>query len=245
MAALYPISPDREAEAIVQCVWLGEREPDGTALLRTRLTVPQERHLRERSALLRKALEPASHGKIKSAVSQMMIGFNRAADEKSAAATVAQFITVLQTLPAWAVERACQRFAAGLVREEEVEGLNRAFPPTTAQVFTVAQALVAGYRAEAERIFAVLRGRVGYQVSDADRKRVSEGLQRLAAEMRGNAERRLLAEQEERAKRDAGRPRREREPMPMGAAIAAAMGKTMPAPEPGMPAREPAEELEP
>ena len=175
------------AAIVVRCL-LGERDRDGTPLLREQPTPDEARLLRQRLHALGAALAPASAGDLKMALLEMLNGFGSSrAGVAEAQMVVAQYITVLAGYPAWAVRLACNRFAQGAVGEDECPGWQRAFAPTTAQMVPVVERYIQAHRTETAGIHDVLRGRLEAPLSPGERERVGKGLADLAQMLRDKA----------------------------------------------------------
>ena len=138
---LYPVRPDEGTRRLVDELATTERDEAGRMLSRRPLTVIERQMLVTRIAELSKAVEPATNKELRDAVAQMLSGFPGESDPTAARAVVAQYVTVLKGLPAFAVRRACLKFARGEVSAEDV-GMRRdprGFAPATDLVRIVSE----------------------------------------------------------------------------------------------------------
>lgn len=115
------------------------------------------------------------------AIADMLDGFLRARSIDVAAkqAMIAGILTDLAALPAWAIERACER-----VRRGEFDG-NPDFVPTSPRLYRLASAELVPLRLEEQRIAATLRllPRSAPPDDDDGRQRIASGLQALSAKL--------------------------------------------------------------
>jgi hypothetical protein len=93
---------------------------------------------------------------IATAVASMLALFSAGRVSKDEAAMlVSGYVSVLEKLPAWAVQKACGELSRG-----EVPGVSPDFPPTAARVHVIAVQHAKPYWVERRRISAVLGARV-------------------------------------------------------------------------------------
>jgi hypothetical protein len=158
-----------------------ENDRDGTPLLPVLATPAQRGLLMSRQRELLTALAPGKSTEIAKAIAQMLIGFGAREDEAGSQARVAAYVTVLQHLPLWAVQRACNRFARGDVKPEEIQEryVGRGFPPSTAHVHIIASRIIQGFRDEQADIREVLRARLAYTPSAEEKAKIEKGLAEL------------------------------------------------------------------
>jgi hypothetical protein len=179
VADLFPLRADDAARVIISSVLTDEIE-DGKPVL-TRSISTSERHiLNVRMKQLADALQSAKTTEIRAAVSQMLVGFNKSASKDEAQAVVAQYIFALQHLPIWAIKRACGKFARGEVSANDVEGVNRAFAPTTAQLHQVTTDVAEQWYVEMSNVKRVLIGAKPYVMNPEEKERVRERITNLA-----------------------------------------------------------------
>ena len=187
LGTLYPLGRDFSVLAIVQATLAWEKSREGKPLLHRELTTAERTLLQDRFRLLTDNLQAAKRGDIIARVSQMIMGFGAAAaniGKKDATTIAVQYAVVLQSLPMWAIERAIGKFERGEVSADQVEGVNRAFWPTTAQLHVIASELAAEFFAERRQLRDALHGVVERQISDEERQRVADGLAELADSMK-------------------------------------------------------------
>ncbi len=123
----------------------------------------------------------------------MLAGFNKGAtDVEDAKAIVAQYITVLQYLPSWAIERACTKFSRGDAIDG-IDGIERSIimtrGPTTAQLYQVARRIAEEWYGELHNIRKALTGFVPRIISDEEREQVREKLRDLSEHLKADIER--------------------------------------------------------
>ena len=188
-SVLYPIKRDDSIIALVQEVLTFEMQ-DGKPVLHRKLTIEERERLNMRSRELAEHLKPAHHQKIRALVSQMLAGFNKGStDVDDAKAIVAQYITVLQYLPAWAIERACAKFSRG-ENIDGIDGVERSIVmtkgPTTAQLYQVARKIAEEWYGELHNIRKALTGFVPRIISEEEREQVRDKLQDLSENLKAN-----------------------------------------------------------
>lgn len=183
---LYPVTTDRRVAAITQNVLTWERDIDGKYFLSRELTYEEREFLRERRKMLAEALVRAQDKEIRKSVSQMLAGFLVGKDipEENAKATIAQYIVTLRGLPLWAIERACQKFSRGEITIDVIEGVNRAYGPSTAQLYQVASGLVGEFYKELQEVDRAINGVLEYKPTPEEVERVANGLRDLADDLR-------------------------------------------------------------
>ena len=169
-SALYPLKRDDGIAALVQEVLTFETQ-DGKPVLHRKLAIDEREILNRRAQELGEHLKPAHHQKIRALVSQMLAGFNKAADGEDAKAIVAQYIVVLQHLPVWAIERACLKFSRG-DGIDGIDGIERSIiqtrGPTTAQLYQVARKIAEEWYGELHNVRNALNGFVPKIISEEE-----------------------------------------------------------------------------
>lgn len=192
---MYPIQPDREIDSLLASLLIGETNADGRALLAFNPTGQQRQQMALRRDFLAKHLAPMPDGGIARVVTEMLAGFGSArAGGDEPKMVVTQYVKELRGLPGWAIARACSRFAQGQVGPDEVEGVNRGFAPSTAQVHTVARRIAQPHREERHKLHQALTGIVEHKPTPEERQRVGALMRGLADSMKSS-----------RAAEDAGR----------------------------------------
>jgi hypothetical protein len=154
VADLYPLRFDRAVDDVLRQVLTPERDGEGRRIVRAKPDADQDRLLGERLGLLMQHMRAAPKGEIARAVLEMLTGFGSSrGSEQEAAAVVAQYVSVLQNMPLWAIRRACGRFARGEVQPDEIDGkLDKAFAPSTAQLHTIVEKTAAPFFEETSKI---------------------------------------------------------------------------------------------
>ena len=191
LATLYPLNRDNSCRAIIQAVQGWTKTLNGKPSLLRELSVAERTLLQDRLHRLNENLQSAKHHEIIQRVSQMILGFGAAGakiEAKDAKTIAAQYAFVLQALPMWAVERAVGKFERGEITIEQIEGVNRAFWPTTAQLHAIAESLCGEFYAEQRQVHDALHGVFEREPSPEERERVKAGLNELAANMKGMRE---------------------------------------------------------
>lgn len=202
VAALYPLLRNDSIRAITQAVLTFEPDEDGRAVLSRELTPDERAALQARQRELTEALTPARHSDIRAEISRMMAGFNKAITKEDAAAVTSQFIVVLAGLPIWAIQRACGKWSRGEISAAVMEGVNRAFGPTTAQFYPTAEEIVAEWFEEASQVRRALSGFLPRIVSPEERERVGRAISEFAAQLKGDRAAEREAQDAERRGRD-------------------------------------------
>ena len=186
-STLYPIQRDDHASSIVNAVLAHGEKHDGKPVIKRPLTSEERAILIVRKKALGEALQAAKPSEIKSVVVEMLLGFNKTASRDEAAAIAAQYIKVLQSLPLWAIKRACARFERG-DQIDGIEGVAKMIVdskgPTTAQLYPVAKAIVDNFYIELNGVRECLTGVVPRVVSPAEYERVHKGLKELSSHMK-------------------------------------------------------------
>jgi hypothetical protein len=190
VSELYPLQRNDNARAIVQSVMTGTRDIAGKAVLIRELTADERAALQERMSLLSTNLHHAKTSQISERISRMIMGFGVAQNvgKKDAIAIAAQFAKVLQFLPMWAIERTCIKFESGTVTIDQMEGVNRAYWPSTAQFYPIAEAMCGEFYMEQRNVYAVLHGVVEHKPTPEERERVMAGISELAAHLKRQTE---------------------------------------------------------
>lgn len=134
-------------------------EKDGTWWLEQLPTTEQRRGIVERQSSINRTLQAASMSdadktRIARAVAQALAGWVNA-KSSNPEASVAGYVLHLQDLPAFAVEKACERVGRG-----QVEGLSPDFPPSAARLHQLAKEEIEALTTEAITIARVLRAKL-------------------------------------------------------------------------------------
>lgn len=131
------------------------------------------------------SLDQRSTKRIARIVAEMLVGFGRKDSDAEVAATQAQYCAALADLPPWCVAEAANRFNRGLV-----VGHIRRFMPTTAELHAEALKIVQPWRDERARLSEILSVRVlPKSVSEAERARIADGLDKLREDLAASYER--------------------------------------------------------
>lgn len=185
---LYPIPESNAALALISEVATTELDPMWNYVLRRALTTVDRQILSKRLGEIAPHLGPARYAKVAQAVLSCLVGFaSKNTSDEDAEVIAAQYATMLAGLPLWAIQRACGRFGRGEVEASEVgaKHLDRAFPPSSAQLRMIAEKIVRPFDNEARRIDKALKGTVMKTVvGPAERERVSAKLEGLAGEFK-------------------------------------------------------------
>lgn len=141
---LYPVDPDPDADRLIWQRVRSERDGAGRMVLTVPLSPVEREMIDRRRRAIAPALAPATKSEIRKVVSEMLVGFGSARETNDAAAiaTIAQFITMLNGLPLFAIARACLRFGQGQVTADDIgerQPPRKDFAPSTAQLRTVAE----------------------------------------------------------------------------------------------------------
>lgn len=143
--ALYPIPDDPEIRKFIFGRARRARDENGKMIVPVGLSAIEREMVIKRLRVLAAGLGPAENRLIKSAVLELFSGMAATeSDDLGAAATAAQFVSVLRGLPYFAIKRACDRFARGEVTAEDVgekTAPSKAYRPSTAQLRIVAEAI--------------------------------------------------------------------------------------------------------
>jgi type IV secretory pathway VirB10-like protein len=146
--------------------WYGSK-----AVLHRALTPAESDVLKRRLATVRKTLMPASGqlemARIERAVSAALMGYSRPEP-----ATVRNYVRLLNDLPAWAVEAACDD-----VRRGAATGFNPHYQPAAPAIHQLADEKLVKARAERDRMTLLLTA----PVEDATSPMTEEGAQRVQA----------------------------------------------------------------
>lgn len=158
---LYP--PAEPAEVSALRTTIVAFRPHGTAPveLARALSADERAALGRRKEVLDRWLAGGPPARATASIARMLMGMRgEAVGEEDAEMIAAQYAFALRELPHWAIERACTRFASGLVRPEEVgtKSIDLAFRPSTAQVAGVARALCGPLEGQRGEIEKILRG---------------------------------------------------------------------------------------
>lgn len=151
---LYPPAKTPEIKQLIDVALVDDNT------LRRPLRSDDRRALQDRRAMLSRWAIPATPKEIKSTVARCFLGMGGAATTPEEAQMVmAQYVTELQGLPAWAIERACSKFARGEVRPEDVGAvrIETGLRPSTAHIRIVARDLVRSMDDELRMIGKILR----------------------------------------------------------------------------------------
>lgn len=162
-------------------VW---RPDDGAPAESVRLpTVAERQALERRQARLRILARGAGGSdtdkrRSAAAIAAMLAGFPslRNGDTRG---MVAGYVADLQSLPAWAIERACER-----VRRGEVAGLSLDFAPPSPRLYQIAAAELVPLRTEERQIAETLAMQPRGGIPSEERGRVGEKLNALRDHLR-------------------------------------------------------------
>lgn len=177
VAELYPLAHDRAVHDTLRMLLTDERDGQGRRVLRVQPNAAERQMLDQRGRLLAEHLAPAKRGDAARAVNGLLLSFgsSRAAGEEEAAAVLTQYVKVLEGMPIWAIKRACGRFERGEVEPSEVQGkLDRAFAPSTAQLYAVVEKSVRDFHKERMDILDARRGVLEHKIGAEEAKRVAE-----------------------------------------------------------------------
>lgn len=171
-----PIPPaDRWFDDAVAVIHNTVEYLDGHPVADTLPTIELRLAIAHRLEAIRRALLPldramAERERAARVVNTMLTCWNLRQDIRETKA--AMYVLALGDLPVWAVEQACQDVARGLV-----EGLDPDFPPSTARVHQLAEAVLAPLRKEAKRLD------VAKMVTLKPHRQTAEERQRIALKM--------------------------------------------------------------
>lgn len=187
---LYPPMATTELWDCLRQLATDERDDKGFFILRRQLTLPEKQALHQRLAVLDPWLAAARHREVVSTVAQMLMGFGGKAHStmEAAAVTATQYATALAPLPLWAIERACMRFATGMVKADEIgeKEIDRSFAPSSAQLAIVAREMVRPWGEERTRIYLTVNGQPRRRpMSDAQREESSKRVGAMLDEFKG------------------------------------------------------------
>jgi hypothetical protein len=194
---LYPVTADVRSTAITQGVLTWERNIDNKPILSRALTDDERQYLLDRRSKLSAAMAPGDTKEIRKSVSRMLAGFmaGKEVSDKSAVASVAQYINTLKLLPWWAVERACQKFSRGEIREVNGNEVNPNFGPSTAQLYQIASNLCTEFYKEMQAVNHAVTGVVEYKPTPEEVERVKAKFEELVGGMK-----KVVDEEQEAAK---------------------------------------------
>jgi len=131
-----------------------------------------------RLSTLRRSLAHRDNQPIAKALAKLMASYSSArGSDDDARSTIAAYVAVLGDLPPWAVEEACQAWVRG-----GYGATASAFVPSAAQLRDAASHIYAKFKNEADDLERVLSARMT-PITDAERRRVSTGFDRLRADL--------------------------------------------------------------
>lgn len=211
----YPIDPDPESAALVDAL-VAFKNSDGSYDLRRNMTPAERRQLEARRNALVDNLGGCKAGEIVGDILEMLMGFGSGdfQTEETASAVASQYAAVLASNPAWAVKRACGRWARGEVSAAEIgeKTLSRTRAPSAAQVKIIAEKIAQPYRAEALRIGQTLRaGQKPVPPTDEERVAALPRIQKMVENVAKSEAESDLAEQARAAELRASLDRKARE----------------------------------
>lgn len=207
---LYPPTSPVNLRDFLLSISIGhEKNDDGGLTLRRPLTTTERDALKARTSELLPWVQPSGQTEIKDAIVRTFTGFaSTPMSPHEAAVTATQYTMVMKGLPAWAVERACMRFASGDVRPQEVgaKTLDVSYRPSTAQLRMIAEEFVKPLQDEAHRIVLTLKGTAAKVLNEAERARgekaAEEWLKTSGAAAAERHEERRKAAADENARRE-------------------------------------------
>lgn len=136
------------------------------------------RALESRHAALAGSLNHRDRTEVAAVVARLLAGFPSArAGDEEAKFVIASYVSALDDLPPWAVRVAAEQWSRGR------EGEAPAFAPSSAQLHASAERLVSRFAAEQMSLHRLLTART-QPIPEAEHSRVSEGFDRLRAELR-------------------------------------------------------------
>jgi hypothetical protein len=208
VAELYPISAEARSTAITQNVLTWERNIDNKPVLSRALTGDERAYLLDRRSKLATAMAPGDTKEIRKSVSRMLAGFmaGKEVSDKSAVASIAQYISTLKRLPWWAIERACQKFSRGEITEVSGQPVNPAYGPSTAQLYQIASSLCTEFYKEMQAVNSAVTGVLEHKPSPEEVERVSAGFDELVGGMKSFVDAEQEGRAAERRARDPYRP---------------------------------------
>ncbi|MDO8535055.1 MAG: hypothetical protein Q7S17_10000 [Xanthobacteraceae bacterium] len=151
---LYPIPDEPEVRRMIFRLARRERDPSsGKMVIEAPLTSIERQQIDRRLHTLAAPLAPAKAGQIRDAVLQMLAGFNTAktGNDDEAKAITTQYVKAMAGLPAFAVMRACLRFARGEVSADELgeQRIIKGIHPPTSYLRIIAEKIARQYWDEA------------------------------------------------------------------------------------------------
>ncbi|MFZ1006568.1 MAG: hypothetical protein WAN65_07015 [Candidatus Sulfotelmatobacter sp.] len=188
VTALYPVARDNAIRGTLQSALTWYRNGEGKALLHRELSSVEREALQARYKILAEALKHPHSNQIVARISQMIMGFGAAIKVSKVDATTiaAQYANVLKGLPMWAIERAINKFERGEITIEQMEGVNRAYWPSTAQLHPIAQQICGEFFIEIRHIHDALHGVVEKIVSEEERTKVGDLMRDLVESMKSD-----------------------------------------------------------
>ncbi len=181
-----PIMPARADPGMVRLVQatLSGADMGGTVpvLLPGKDLDPDDRRRIEgRLSTLRRSLAHRDNQAAAKALAKLMASYSSArGSTDEARATIAAYVSALADLPPWAVAEACQAWVRGGYGATE-----SAFAPSAEQLHAAAWRIAKHYDDEAKNCELVLSARLTPE-SPAARERISDGFERLKAELAAN-----------------------------------------------------------
>lgn len=157
---------------------------DGTATVLSpgkEISPAFRRALESRRGALAASVNHRDRSEVAAVVARLLAGFPsaRVADGE-AKFVIAAYVSALDDMPPWAVKEAAEQWSRGR------EGEAPAFAPSSAQLHASAERLVSRFAAELLSIHKLLTARIQPIPAD-EHARVSEGFDRLRAELRKDA----------------------------------------------------------
>lgn len=204
-AELYPATEPAEVRAVLDAVLTDEKR-DGKSVLKRELTPEERVMLTERRHRVVPFLQKSPfHDYIVPIVLEMMAGFEQWGEsEEEAAVKVKAYRDVLADQPLWAIKRACDRFAHGLVTADDLgeKGtLRRSKGPSTAHLYRITSLTSRPFQIEAFRLRAALEGQYKPRGATPEgRKQVEESLARFRRSAGGESNDVIEAREEARRK---------------------------------------------
>lgn len=180
---LYPPAEPAETRALLDGLLLQERI-EGKHLIRRDITQAERAVLHQRRQRILPYIQKADYNDASQVILEMMIGFAaRSETDEEAAVKTKQYCDVVAGQPLWAIKRACDRFAQGMVTAQDLgeKGrLSRTYVPSTAHLYVITSSLSRPFKIEVYRTRALLEGVFkNRRATDEGRKRVEESLARF------------------------------------------------------------------
>ena len=208
----YPIEADAETARLVDAL-IGFKNSDGTYELTRSLTPAERRQIETRRNSLVDNLAGCRLDDVVDAIIELLMGFESAnfQSEESAHSIASQYASVLSSFPAWAVKRACGRWARGDVSPAEVgeKTLSRRSAPSTAQLSITVENIVRHSRQELARLNGTLKAAaLPKPPTEAERQAVLPKIRSMLEDVEKRQAESDLADAARRAAADAEQTRR-------------------------------------